>query len=179
MTTYVSVSNPSFSIDPDNYTMSSDLQIQNMRNGGRFNQSTILTYTDGSEWVVLTNKPKERFCGFLYLQNALEKADLDHKIKAAANKMAIHGKNIIYLSQYCGEKKLESMDLFKDSGPLSILRDQIGFTDATMGTNLRKIEDKIYVFDTERDSFDPSVHEKINSFVHFHDLIRSSLEKRL
>ena len=158
----------------DQYIMPSENQIQTMRKGGRFNQSTILTYSDGSEWVFLPNKGEERFCGFLYLQEAIKQAGLS-KVKAAENKMAIHDKQIIYLSQYCGDKRLEWPDGFNEASSLA----EIGFTDTVGLANLRKIDDVIYVFDTEKGSFANGVHEKINSFVHVHDAIRSTLEKRM
>jgi hypothetical protein len=159
----------------ENYIMSSSNQIENMRRGGRFNQSIIVTYTDKSEWVFLGDKQRERFCGFLYLQNALKESSLN-KIHAAANKMAIHDKKIIYLSGYCGETKPGFFDLI---GQVSALNTDIGFTDTAGGANLRKIDNEIFVFDTEKSSFASKVHEKIDAFVKLHDAIRSSLEDRL
>lgn len=159
--------------DFSSYVISNDNQVTNRRNGGRFDQCSILTYTDTSEWVFLKDKQKERFCGFLYLQNALKEAGLS-KLKAATNKMAIYNKEVIYLSQYCGETK---PDIFKDREQIFSLIRGTGFRETT--ANLRKKDEEIYVFDTEKASFDLGVHEKIDSFVTLHDRIRSSLEESL
>lgn len=157
-----------------NYIMDSNNQIIGMRQGGRFNQSTILKYEDGSEWIFLNNKQKERFCGFLFLQKALKDSNIDN-ILPAENKMAIYDRKIIYLSKYCGEKK---PDIFERMNEIRALNN-IGFTDTPGGANLREENDKIYVFDTEKGSFAKQVHENIESFDNIHDTIRSSLEERL
>lgn len=156
----------------EDYVMDAGNKIIGMRKGGRFNQSTILTYADGSEWVFLPDKETARFCGFLYLQNALKEAGIT-LIAAAANKMALHDKKIIYLSQYCGEDR---PGLLENSEEISKLA-KLGFTDTTANANLRKKEGKLYVFDTEKSSFDSCVHEKIDSFVGLHHAIRSHLEE--
>ena len=44
--------------------------------------------------------------------------------------------------------------------------------------NLRKQDGKIHVFDTPKDSFAGSVHEKIDAFVQKHDAILASLQSR-
>ncbi len=171
------------SINFDDYTMSPDNTITDMRRGGRFDIMQILTYTDGTEWVFLDNKPTERFCGFLYLQNALNEMGLT-KLRAAENKMALNGRQIIYLSQYCGETR---PGFTGGSGPidketfheLSVLDNEIGFTDTAGMANLRKKEDAIYVFDTEKTSFASTVRDKIDAFRPLHDQIRASLEARL
>lgn len=168
------------STDLSNYIMSNSNQIKSMRYGGRFNQSIILTYTDTSEWVFLNDTPKERFCGFLYLQDAIKKAGLS-TIRAADNKMALHDKKIIYLSRYCGEIKpneYEFLDPLKFS-EFSILKNKIGFVDMLGSANIRKKNDKIYVFDTEKLSFHSSVRKNIDSFVELHDKIKAHLEERL
>lgn len=159
----------------DSYIMDPTNELINMRQGGRGNQSVILTYEDNTEWVFLSNKPQERFCGFLYLQNALKESDLN-TITAAENKITIHDKEIIYLSQYCGEKR---PGLFGHIDEFQKLNKDIGFTDMLGSANLRERDDKIYVFDTEKGSFDNSVHEKIDTFVKLHNAIRSSLEEKL
>ncbi|HEY5235742.1 MAG TPA: hypothetical protein VIJ14_06160 [Rhabdochlamydiaceae bacterium] len=164
--------------DIESYVMASDIPIINVRRGGRQDQSTILTYADGTEWVFLSNKEKERFCGFLYMQNAIKEAGLA-KVKAAQNKMAIiedeqHGRKIIYLSQYCGEKKPEIFDYTKE---FSGLQTDVGFTDTV--ANLREIEGEVYVFDTEKSSFAKGVHSKIDAFVKTHEALRSALEEKL
>lgn len=156
----------------DSYIMNQE--IVGMRKGGRRNESTILEYEDGTEWVLLNNPWQERFCGFLYLQNALKESKLD-KVEPEENKMALNGKQIIYLSRYCGEKKPEFFYYLNEFHTLN----EIGFTDTSGGANLREKDGKIYVFDTQKISFDKDVYEKIDSFVHLHDAIRSSLEERL
>jgi hypothetical protein len=158
-------------MDPSN-------EVVEMRRGGRFNQSIILKYQDDTEWVFLNNKPEERFCGFLYLQKALEESNLN-TIQAAENKIAIHDRKIIYLSRWHGDKKPDFMELFEYNNELSTLKQDIGFTDTIGNANLRKQDGVVYVFDTEKGSFDKSVHEKIDSFVQQHDIIRSVLEKSL
>lgn len=162
-------------IDHRQYLMDSSNKIVEKREGGRLNQSIIIKYADQSEWVFLNNKGAERFCGFLYLEAALKDSGLD-KVKAAANKMAMHERKIIYLSQYCGEEKPDFFDQMKQ---LMVLKNTIGFIDIAGGANLRKVEDQILVFDTEKGSFDPSVHEKIDSFVQQHAAIRTFLEQSL
>ena len=146
-----------------------------MRKGGRLNQSIILTYSDGTEWVYLNNKPQERFCGFLYLQHVLKESKLEH-ILPAENKMAIHQHKIIYLSKYCGEKR---PSYFEQIDRLQALKENAGFTDIADCTNLREQDGTIYIFDTEKGSFDSRVHEKIDAFVKLHDVIKASLEKKV
>lgn len=158
----------------ENYIMDSNNHIKEGRKGGRGNLSTIVKYEDGTEWIFLHEKPKERFCGFLFLQNALAGSNLNN-ILPAENKMAIHDRNIIYLSKYCGEIK---PDLSKRMTEIHALND-LGFIDTLFGANLREENNKIYVFDTEKRSFAPSILEKIDSFVDLHDAIRSTLEGRL
>ena len=157
----------------DNYIMAEP--FTSMRKGGRFDQSTILKYEDGSEWIFLNNVPKERFCGFLYLQNALKESGLNN-VFAAENKMTMHNHQIIYLSRYCGEKRPE---YFEHKANLQTLSDKIGFTDTAGCANLREEDGKIYVFDTEKHSFDPTVRHKIDSFIPLHDAIKASLEELL
>jgi hypothetical protein len=161
-------------VDYDSYIMSSKNQISKMRYGGRGGGSLILTYTDGTEWVLLNDQLKDRFCGYLYLQNALKEAHVE-KIKAAPNKMAIHDREILYLSQYCGEKRLGAVEMTKYDNQLSTL-EEAGFADMVGCTNLREMNEEIFVFDTEKNSFKSKVHEKIDSFAQLHDKIRSVLE---
>lgn len=164
-----------FEVDHSQYIMDANNKIVEMRKGGRFDQSIILKYEDDSEWIFLNNKPEERFCGYLYLQNAISESNLNN-VQAAENKIAIHNRKIIYLSRYYGDKKPEFMELFKYNDELSVLTQNIGFTDVGGNANLRVNGNKVYVFDTERGSFDKKVHEKIDSFVQQHNEIRSVLE---
>jgi hypothetical protein len=163
-------------VDP--YVISSENSCVAVRDGGRFNQSQILTYTDGTEWVLLCEKIKDRFCGFLYLQDALKKAGAD-KIKAAPNKMAIFDGQIIYLSQYCGEKKVGFGTPDECLQQMSTLVGEVGFTDIGGNANLREKDGEIFVFDTEKGSFAPKVHAQIDAFIPLHDRIRSVLAQRL
>jgi len=164
--------------DYNSYTMDHSNKIVEIRNGGRFNQSIILKYKDDTEWVFLNNKQEERFCGFLYLQKALEESNLN-TIQAAENKIAIHDRKIIYLSRWHGDKKPDVSETSGYSKELSTLEQDIGFTDMPGNANLRKKDNIIYVFDTEKHSFSKGVHEKIDSFVHQHKAIRSILEESL
>lgn len=159
--------------DNNSYIIDDTNKIMSTRKGGRLNQSTIVKYDDGTEWVLLTDKLKERFCGFLYLQNAIKESGLNN-VKPAENKMSIHGQKIIYLSRYCGEEKPKL--LLDHSEELLTLKKDIGFTDIAESANLRKRDGKVYVFDTEKRSFKSDVHGKIDSFVHSHDAILKSLE---
>ena len=152
----------------ENYIMDSANKIKGMRPGKR---CQILTYTDGSEWVYLADKEKERFCGFLYLKHALEKSGVTN-LKAAENKIALNGKQVIYLSRFCGETQPNAGD---ETENLSTLR-QTGFTDFSFMCNLRKIAHQTFVFDTEKSSFTPEVHQQIESYSGLHDAIRSYLE---
>jgi hypothetical protein len=173
-----SISNAACQNNNNSYIMNPNNQLVGMRKGGRFNQSVILEYQDKTEWVFLNNKTEERFCGFLYLQKAINDSNL-HTLQAAENKIAIHDRKIIYLSRYYGDKKPEFMELFEYNNEISILQQKIGFIDMTGNCNLRKKDNFVYVFDTEKTSFDKSVHEKIDSFVHQHNVIRSILEESL
>lgn len=164
--------------DYNNYIMDPSNEVVEMRRGGRFDQSIILKYQDDIEWFFLNNKPEERFCGFLYLQKALEESNLN-TIQAAENKIAIYDRKIIYLSRWHGDKKPDFMELFEYSNELLTLKQDIGFIDIIGNANLRKQDSVVYVFDTEKDSFNKSVHDKIDSFVQQHNIIRSVLEELL
>ena len=153
-----------------NYIMNPNNQIEDIRLGGRLNQTTIVTYEDGSEWVFLPDKGKERFCGFLYLQNALKESNIEN-IEAAENKIAIHDKKIIYLSKYCGEEK---PDLWKNFDKIQAIQ-TTGFSDLSHCANLREQNGKIYIFDTEKGSFNKNVYSKIDSFAPLHDEIQETL----
>lgn len=142
------------------------------RKGGRLNQSYIITYEDGTEWVFLNNKDEERFCGFLYLQKALKDSGLDD-IVAAENRVALDGRDIIYLSKYCGEIRPNVFDYAEKI----LVLNNIGFKDTAGGLNLRILDGKLYVFDTEKFSFAESVHDKIDSFKDLNDAVRKSLKE--
>ncbi len=124
----------------------------------------------------LSNAQQERFCGFLYLESAIAEAGLKH-IQAAPNKLALHDRQIIYLSQYCGENKIGFPEQLKYADELATLNQKIGFIDTLMGANLRCIGDQIFVFDTEKSSFDPKVRDKIDTFTPLHNAIRLAIEK--
>lgn len=157
-------------IDYSEYVMDQNHKIVGMRNGGRGNSSLIVQYEDGSEWVYLGNRTAERFCGFLYLQEALKQAGLEN-VFAAQNKLAVNNGKILYLSRYCGERKPQFEEVSKVNQVLS----KIGFTDNSASANMRKIDDTMYIFDTEKLSFDKSVYAAIDSFKPLHDEIRSRL----
>lgn len=157
----------SYIIDPNN-------QLQGVRAGGRGNAMQILTYQDGTEWVYLANKQSQRFCGFLYLQDALKREGFDN-ILPAENKMALNGRQIIYLSRYCGEQRVED---FSKARTVFANLQKIGFTDNFGGCNLREIGEKYYVFDTEPASF-TGVSSQINAFMPMHDAIRKVLEDKI
>ena len=138
----------------------------------------VATYSDQSQWVVLLAPPlRDRFCGFLYLQNALKKENAQ-RLEAAPNKIGVHNKQIIYLSQYCGEERLDSSDFIEYRKELAMLS-RIGFKDMMGASNLRKKDGKIFVFDTERSSFAPNVYKEIDAFEPLHDRIVSAVDKGL
>ncbi len=160
----------------NNYIMDSSNEIVNMWKAGRGNQSTIVQFQDATEWVHLGDRPVERFCGFLYLEKTLNEFNVS-SVQAAENKIAILNKQIIYLSKYYGDIKPQSLYKYRDE--LSILDKDVRFTDTIYNANLRENDGKVYVFDTEKTSFDKSVHEKIDSFNCQHNAIRSIVEESL
>lgn len=164
----------SLQTDYHQYIMDPGNVCVEMRKGGRFNQSTILKYQDGTEWVFLNNIPIERFCGFLYLQKALLETNLP-TIQAAENKIALHDRKVIYLSRWRGDEKPGFMEHRQELSALA----KAGFIDTAQNANLRVQDGVVFVFDTEKSSFDASVHEKIDAFISQHDLIRSAVEKLL
>lgn len=168
-------SNNDYIMDPDIKII--ETKIREMRiNEVKSKTFVILRYQDGTEWVHLEDNPIERFCGFLYLINELKVLDVI-KIQAVENKMAIKDKKIIYLSKYYGdEKPYIGYDFCKE---LFILNDEIRYTDTDGNRNLRKKDDTIYVFDTEKRSFGKSVRDRIDAFVEQHNALRSILEERL
>ena len=107
-------------VNSNDYIMDPANKVTGLRQGGRGNSSNILKYADGSEWVVLMKNPIERFCGFLYLQEALSELNVG-KIEAANNKIAIHRKEIIYLSKYHGDNKLDIMDTYSRHDELLVV----------------------------------------------------------
>lgn len=157
------------SYDYTSYVMNADNQV--MSEEEKFN-SIVLTYADGSKWVCLKDKPKERFVGFLYLKNALEMAEIQ-SVAAASNKMALHDRKIIYLSEYVGEERPSVFKYFDEIRAIQ----SVGFVD-TCG-NLREKKGTVYVFDTAMNSFESRIHHKINAFIEMHDTIRFCLEERL
>lgn len=160
----------------ESYFIDPSVGISAIRKGGRSNSFQIVTFDDRSEWVVMTDKGNERFCGYLYLKNALEKAG-SSKVKAAENKLFWDKGKVYVLSRYCGEKKLEMKDLLSNPNYIECLKliDKVHFSDTLGFANLRKEEDKIYVFDTEKNSFASSVHEKIDEM----EGTRAKIEKLL
>lgn len=158
--------------------MDSTNEFEDMRRGGRLNQSIIMKYEDGSEWVFLNNKGQERFCGFLYLQKALNDLNVS-SMQAAENKIAIHNRKIIYLSKYYGDNPPSFGKVEDYRNKLSVLNQEVKFIDTRENANLREKDGVVYIFDTEKNSFDKSVHEEIDSFIQQHDMIRSILEKSL
>jgi hypothetical protein len=152
-----------------------DSELVGIRQGGRFNNSTILTYEDRTEWVFLNNKAEERFCGFLFLQNALKQSNVDGVV-AAENKMATYKGDIIYLSKYCGETKPDCVDNFQK---INCIKTNAGFTDLIGCANLREVEGTVYIFDTEKGSFDPRVRDTIDQYMPLHNTIKAFLEDKL
>ena len=161
-----------------NYIMDTTNNVVGNRHEERLNQSTILKYADGSEWVLLDDKPEERFCGFLYLEQALRDLNMS-RVQAAENKIAIHDRKIVYLSKYYGDYEPRRVELHQYDQELEVLDQEVKFTDIVGGKNLREKDGVVYVFDTEKGSFHRSVYLKIDSFIQQHTIIRSILEKSL
>lgn len=153
----------------DDYLLRS--KITSIRKGGRFNSMNIATCEDGSEWVVLLNgNLKERFMGYLYLEAAISELATD-RLKAAENKIGSYMDKIHYFSRYVGENKLTFLDFHDEKNLLS----ETGFKDFIGNANLRKKDDILYVFDTEKGSFSDEVHSKISEFEVMHDTIYDEL----
>lgn len=134
--------------------------------------SKVLTYADGSKWVWLKDKPEERFVGFLYLKNALEMAGIQ-SVVAAPNKIALHGRKIIYLSEYAGDVHPSVFKYFNEIRAIQ----SVGFVDIC--GNLRVSDGKVYVFDTAMNSFEYRVQHEIRAFNQMHEAIRDGFEERL
>ncbi len=161
-----------------NYIMVSANIVVGTRKEDRLRQSTILKYQDESEWVVLDDKPEERFCGYLYLEQALRDLNIS-RLQAAENKIAIYDRKIVYLSKFYGDYEPRRLELPQYDQELEVLDEVIKFTDIVGGKNLREKDGIVYVFDTEKGSFHRSVHAKIDAFIEQHNIIRSILEKSL
>ncbi len=146
--------------------------ITGVRKGGRSNSMQIVSLKDGTEWVVINAPEDKRFCGFLYLTQAIEEAGLD--IVAAKNRMVWNNKTVIYLSRYCGEVKPSFME---HGGLILKLMEQTGFKDTAGGANLRLVDGKLHVFDTEPSSFREDVRVKIEEFQALHDEILNAFKK--
>lgn len=167
----INMSVQSDELDYRNYIIDPALKIKDVRQGGRFNAFKIITYDDGSEWVLLNNPLRDRFCGYLFLKNALELSNIQN-VEAAENRMALNDKTVIYLSKYCGEVKPDILERFEDTAAVR----RIGYRDLDGYTNLREKDGTIYIFDTEKTSFKKPLREEIDSFGPLHDKIRDFLE---
>ena len=158
-------------VNYSDYVLENDFISEQNGTGTRGREFYIYKCKDGTEWVRLKNSEKavERFCGFLYLQEAKLK-----EVIPAENKMAKYRGEIVYLSKYCGEN---FPNVFQSCEAVGELREK-GYKDFQQGANMRIVDHKIYIFDTEKSSFDPKVHEKIDAFVAMHDAIRTNLESK-
>jgi len=154
---------------PENYIINPSQLPVKTRMGGRFNNHRIVTYENGTEWLVLQDKPKERFSGYLYLENSISANGLEH-VRAAKNRLAyLGGKEIALLSEYCGDTKTELMSLGFTISPnvfdeLITISEKIGFTDDPASANGCVYKSKLCIFDTEKASFDRKVHPDINAY---------------
>lgn len=156
-------------INYSNYIIPGDFVTERRGSGLRGNEFYILKSKDGTEWVHLTDprKNKERFCGFLYLQNAQL-----NEVVPAENKMSKYRGDIIYISKYCGENRPNMLQAAEAVSELL----NIGYKDLQMCTNMRIVDKKLYLFDTEKSSFYAKVHDQIDSFSALHDAIKSSVK---
>ncbi len=170
------IMNPSStqSRDYSDYILPSDYCPRESRTYG-VRPCRLFTYMDDSSWVPMSRDTgKERICGFFYLQRALKEKGGD-KIKAAENRMAIVNGEIVYLSRYCGEDQPRKLD----EQELSVIN-EVGYADINMGpVNLRRKGDTLYIFDTEKSSFNKRVHGQIDEYSGLHDAIHGILEEHL
>lgn len=147
-------------------------ELKSVRKGGRFNQSFIATFQDDTEWVVLLGGDgSDRFVGYLYLEDAIEKSGLKN-VKAADNRLSIIQGKIHYLSRYVGEERI-GHEFFAEMQQLR----EIGFADMICGANLRKLGDTMYVFDTEKGSFSEEAQKNIEMYRGLHDKVLARLKK--
>jgi hypothetical protein len=144
--------------------------------GGKANAYHMFQYEDNTEWIMLDNQLAGRFCGFLFLQQALKDAGYNHII-AAENKLAIIDDQVCYLSRYCGEELPPKPKGMSFLGNPTVDLTEIGFTDGN--ANLRMKNGINYVFDTEKGSFHSSVHAQIDAFMPLHDKIRACADQIL
>ncbi|MCP5508167.1 MAG: hypothetical protein H7A37_07690 [Chlamydiales bacterium] len=176
---------------PSNYNSSDYIldirdDVITERKIGRASQTTVLRCKDGREWVLL-NQPDvvDRFKGFLYLEKKIREKEIINCL-AAPNKISKYRGRICYLSEYVGEAKLEfdpfNMKHIQKLQIVAFLQGDARFIDIGnygIWTNVRVHNEKIYVFDTEKSSFDKSVHPNIDSFQDIHDTILKEAERQL
>ncbi|MDP1835018.1 MAG: hypothetical protein Q8K75_03725 [Chlamydiales bacterium] len=136
-----------------------------------WNGDQIIKCEDGTKWFVLRSKECERFCGYLYLREALQKMHCTNVV-AAENRLCLNGRTVLYLSKYYAD---ETLFFSYDTAQFRTLQ-EVGFKDY-VGRNLSVKDGIMYVFDTEKLSFDPGLHHEIDSYKTFHDSIKSYLEQ--
>lgn len=127
------------------------------------------------EWVQCINKPIERFIGYKYLSQKIKEKTaneaFNYKWSAAKTVLVVINNNLFAFSQYVGENKPEFNKMpgnigyynNKAASDLTILSNEIGFTDYCYkpAVNMRIQDGTIIVIDTEKGSFDKSVHDKV------------------
>jgi len=163
----------------NNYIIDSSHTIQSVRPGGRNNTMKIVTFSDKSEYIVLNDHMKERFCGYLHLEAACKKQGLQY-FRPAENKMYLNDSQVIYLSRYCGEETVSIFSLSQRAlKELSTVTVEIGYTDTLGFSNMRKEGKHITIFDTAQNSFHKNVHKKINTFKKVHDAALKLLQGQI
>lgn len=153
----------------DQYTIDPSVTIQRTE---RKRNQTIHTLSDGTQWVQLKDHGEERFRGYLYLNQALKNNDF---VQAAENKMMLlKTGQIIYLSKYCGDQKPDNLEPALEQAYKG-LKEKPGYTDTENYSNARIQDGKLYLFDTEKFSFSPAVHNKIGAMEKTRDAIEDYL----
>lgn len=138
----------------------------------------MATCRDKSKWVIYDVRPKDMFCGYLYLKKSLENSGLE-RMQVAEQKMTLYKGKVILLSRYCGDNPPNDYDM--NIGEIPRLRGKTGFMN--LGTvdrvaNLRKQNGVFYVTDTDIDNFEWSRREAIHAFIPTYENIQSFLEQK-
>jgi len=155
-------------VDYSQYLIDPERSIKSIDEKSEPRLFMVVTFDDDSQWVVLPDYRVDRFCGYLYLR---EKLQGNGTLQPAENRLFWDGKSLAYLSKYCGAEKVGAFEGFTEKKSLG----DVGFED--LG-NLRKLDGVIYVFDTEKGSFDKRVYEEIDEFRKVHDAALTALKAR-
>lgn len=135
------------------------------------------TYAQSESWYYGKGSNSDRFFGYLYLKNELEQQDKDSKLNnwaVAETKCMYIGKNneitftinsaiksplkniftittkdIVTFSKNVGDDRPSNLSI----PGKALVEDELGFTDTKANANIRNVEDKLCLIDTEYSSF--------------------------